>query len=67
MEVDVVLAARPSLLSTQSNLFVYNSFSARHRQIDSSQLFRYQELSGHTDEIYAMEFSDNGTPIGFWR
>ena len=62
VEVDVHSAARHPPLCPP-NSFVSNSFSARRRQIESSQLFRYQELSGHTKEIYSIEFSDDGTQL----
>ena len=42
------------------NLFSANSFYARRGQIESSQLFRFQDLTGHTDFIAAMEFSEDG-------
>ena len=31
--------------------------------MESSQLFRYQELTGHTDLIWAIEFSDDGAHL----
>ena len=43
------------------NLFSANSFYARRGQIESSQLFTNQELTGHTAPIHTMEFSDDGT------
>ena len=46
------------------NSFAINSFSARRQQIDSSQLFLCQDLTGHTDYIYTMEFSEDGALLG---
>ena len=64
MKVDVDSAARPTPLPFDfPNLFASNSFTAQRQQMESSQLFRYQELSGHTDYIRAMEFSDDGTHL----
>ena len=62
MVEDVTSVARPLHLTLGSpNLFAANSFSARRQQIESSQLFHYEELTGHTDCIAAMEFYDDGT------
>ena len=41
--------------------FFFNCFSARRQKIEPSQLFQFRELTGHTDSINAMEFSDDGT------
>ena len=55
-------AARPPQLPPRPpNSFAANSFSARRRQIESSQLFLSQELTGHTGSIFPTEFSDDGT------
>ena len=35
--------------------------SAHRRQFQSAQLFRFRDLTGHTDSINAIEFSDDGT------
>ena len=64
MKVDVDSAARPTPLPLDfPNLFASNSFTAQRQQMESSQLFRYQELTGHTDDIRAIEFSDDGTHL----
>ena len=64
MKVDVDSAARPTPLPLDfPNLFASNSFTAQRQQMESSQLFRYQELTGHTDFIRAIEFSDDGTHL----
>ena len=51
----------PQPLHRRPITFTGNCASAHHQQIESSQLFRYQELSGHTASIFSMEFSDDGT------
>jgi len=64
MEVDVDSAARPTPLPLDyPYLFASNSFTAQRQQMESSQLFRYQELTGHTEYIRAIEFSDDGTHL----
>ena len=65
MEVDVMASAD---CSTQPHSpfpysFAVNSSSARRQHIESSQLFRSQELAGHTDTVFALEFSDDGTHL----
>ena len=61
--VDVTLAARPPHrpLSIVPSSFAVNCFSARRRQVESSQLFRCRELTGHTGDIFSMKFSDDGS------
>ena len=62
MAIYVVSAARqPQLPPRSTNSLVYNSSSTRRRQIEASQLFRFQELIGHTGSLGSMEFSDDGT------
>ena len=65
MDADVMTSAAPSLQPHPllPNLFASNSFTAQRQQMESSQLFRYQELTGHTDFIRAIEFSDDGTHL----
>ena len=64
MKVDADSAARPTPLPFDfPNLFASNSFTAQRQQMESSQLFRSQELTGHTDNIWAMEFSDDGAHL----
>ena len=53
-------AARNPLRHLQ-NLFASNCLSSRREQMESSQLFGCQELTGHTNSIYAIEFSKDGT------
>ena len=57
--VDVASVAQPPLPCP--NNFVSNSFSAHSQHMESSQLFGCQELTGHTNSIYAIEFSKDGT------
>ena len=45
------------------NFFSANCFSAERPKIESSELFCYQELTGHTDSIGSIEFSENGTHL----
>ena len=42
------------------NIFASNCLSSRREQMESSQLFGCQELTGHTNSIFAMKFSDDG-------
>ena len=65
MDADVMTSAAPSLQPHPllPNLFASNSFTAQRQQMESSQLFRYQELTGHTEYIRAIEFSDDGTHL----
>ena len=64
MKIDVDSAARPTPLPFDfPNLFASNSFTAQRQQMESSHLFRYQELTGHTDNIRAMDFSDDGAHL----
>ena len=57
-------AARPTPLPLDfPNLFASNSFTAQRQQMESSELFRYQELTGHTHNIRAIEFSDDGAHL----
>ena len=60
VEEDDSAIRQPPLLKLP-NFFSANCFSAHRQQIVSSQLFRSQELTGHTGSIIAMEFSDDGT------
>ena len=59
-EIDVELEVLIESPQPQ-NTFVSNCFSDRRQQIDSSQLFHYRELLGHTDYIGTMGFSEDGT------
>ena len=63
VDVDVTSAARPPHrpLPIVPSSFAVNCFSARRRQVESSQLFRCRELTGHTGDIFSMKFSDDGS------
>ena len=60
MGVDEASTARPPQSALRRS-FGINCLSACRQKIESSELFRYQGLTGHTRSIYSMEFSEDGT------